>query len=68
MSLKAIHVVFILACLGLAVGVGVWAFGDYAATGSRESFWLGIFCVVLGVATIPYAVWFVRKLRRVSYL
>ena len=68
MSLKAFHVVFIFATLAMAGVVGWWAWNDYGVTPSTETLLLGIGAAVLGLATIPYGIWFIRKLRTVSYL
>lgn len=68
MSLKAFHVVFIAATLAMALIVGWWAWNDYGVTQSTETLLLGIGAAILGLATIPYGIWFVRKLRRMSYL
>lgn len=67
MSLKAFHVVFVLASIALAVWVGVWAAGRADAGGA--GWWLlagGGFAaaVALGV----YGVWFLKKMKGVSYL
>lgn len=59
MSLKAIHVVFIVICILLAAGFSAWCFGrslPYYGTGSA--------------AVVPllvvYLFWFVRKSKRLG--
>jgi hypothetical protein len=69
MSLKAFHVVFITASSALAFGFGVWEVKDYASANGRLAdllFGLGSF--VVGVALIVYERYFLRKLKKVSYL
>lgn len=62
MSLKLFHVVFVVAALLLALWTGTWALGEDGAV------WLAVcsFAVAAGLAV--YGVWFLRKMRGVSYL
>ena len=68
MSLKAIHIGFIAACLALGVFLGAWGFGDWRETHEATSLVMAISGILLALASIPYSVWFVRKLKKVSYL
>ena len=68
MSLKAFHVVFIIASLVLSLGFGVWAIADYRESGSQANLWMGVASFLVAAAIIPYGVWFLRKLKKVSYL
>lgn len=70
MSLKAFHVVFILAALALCFGVSAWAFWKYSDSDSNSQthLLLGTFCLVCGICLGIYGRYFLRKLRDVSYL
>lgn len=62
MSLKLFHVVFVAAALVLALWTGVWALGEGGAL------WLAVCCFVAAAGLVVYGVWFLRKMRGVSYL
>jgi len=69
MSLKAFHVLFITASCALAFGCGVWGLRDFFSTEGRASdliFGLGLLAV--GIGLILYERYFLKKLKRVSYL
>ena len=69
MSLKAFHVVFIVASSALAFGCGVWALKNYWSPGGRLlDLLFGIGAVAVGVALILYERYFLKKLRNVDYL
>ena len=68
MSLKALHIVFIVASIVLALGFGVWALVDYAKGGPRSYLWYGIGSSIVGVALIFYCRSVLRKLKDISYL
>ena len=68
MSLKAFHVFFIAICLLLGIGLGVWGFGDWRETHDVSSLVWCLLGIALAVASVPYSFWFVRKLKKVSYL
>ncbi len=68
MSLKAFHVVFVVASILLALGVGAWALRDYFDGGPRGYLWFGIGSLAAGVALIFYARSVLKKLRHISYL
>ena len=61
MSLKAFHLIFVTLLTSLAFGCAGWAF----AAGSP--FW-GVTGIVAGVLVIGYGVYFLKKLKDVSYL
>jgi hypothetical protein len=67
MSLKALHLVFVAAAVLLAVFVGLWAV-DRAGQGEGGYWALAGGCLAAVVGLSIYAVWFLRKLRDVSYL
>ena len=69
MSLKAFHLLFITASTALAFGCGVWGLRDYFSPDGRAwdlSFGLGSLAV--GIGLIFYERYFLKKLKRVSYL
>jgi len=68
MSLKAFHIVFIVVCGLLCLGLGAWSFGEYRQTQSAEFVWGMIVSVAALVALCIYGKWFLHKLRGVSYL
>ncbi len=68
MSLKAFHIVFIVLSMALAIGFGVWATRDFAQSGSWVHLSLGVASFIGSVVLACYGVWFLRKLKHVSYL
>jgi hypothetical protein len=65
MSLKAFHLVFILACIALCTLLGIWGLlrsNDGVTVG------LGVGGVFAAAGLTVYLGWFVKKLRNVSYL
>ena len=61
MSLKAFHLIFVTLLTGLSFGCAGWAFQ------SGSVFW-GVTGIVTGFFVIIYGVYFLRKLKNVSYL
>jgi hypothetical protein len=61
MSLKAFHLIFVTLLTGLSFGCAAWAFQAGAA------FW-GVVAAIAGVFVIVYGVYFLKKLKNVSYL
>lgn len=68
MSLKAFHVVFLIAAISLCLAIGVWGVRDYQVRGVGSSLGMAICCFAAAGVLGPYGVWFLRKLRNVSYL
>lgn len=68
MSLKAFHIVFISASTLLAFGFGGWMFKDYTRTGETSDLIFGLGSVGVGIGLIIYGKYFLRKLKRISYL
>ncbi len=68
MSLKAFHVFFVCASIILTLGFAAWSTQAYLQTGAAESLVMSVvsFCGALLLGW--YGVWFLRKLRGVSYL
>lgn len=68
MSLKAFHVFFVCISVLFAIGFGAWAVADWQRTGSNGSLAMAICGFVAAVALIWYGLWFLRKLKGVSFL
>ena len=69
MSLKAIHIVFILASSLMTIFFGVWAWREYfAPEGTGAHLTYGLLSIVALVALLAYGRYFLRKLKHISYL
>ena len=68
MSLKAFHIFFIIASTVLAVALGVWAVDDFGRSGSLVHLTLGVGSFIASGVLVWYGIWFLRKLKHVSYL
>ena len=68
MSLKAFHVVFILASILLAFGVAAWSLIRFFDGGRTDDLIYGLASVLAGVALIAYGVYVLKKLKHISYL
>ena len=61
MSLKAVHLIFVTLLTSLSFGCAAWAFTD------GKVGW-GIVGIVAGIFVIVYGIYFLKKLKNVSYL
>ena len=68
MSLKALHLVFIVASIVLALGFGAWSLNEFFHEAARSNLYFGIGSIVTGVALIFYCRAVLRKLKDISYL
>ena len=69
MSLKAFHLIFITAASALAFGCGIWGLKDFfSAEGRAWDLVFGLGSLAVGGSLILYERYFLRKLKRVSYL
>jgi hypothetical protein len=69
MSLKAFHVVFIVASIALAFGFGAWSLLNYRApSGTVWDLVTGLAAFAVGVGLVVYERYFLKKLKDVSYL
>jgi hypothetical protein len=68
MSLKAFHVFFVIVSTLCALGFGAWAVGDYLRTGRPGVLALAVLGFAAAAALVWYGLWFLRKLKNVSYL
>ncbi len=68
MSLKAFHIVFILATFALAAFLAVWFFQEYART-QLNSHLVGAWSAVgSGLLILVYGRFFLKKLKSIRYL
>ena len=68
MSLKAFHIFFIVVSIALCVGLGIWTTQDFARSGNWVNLALGVGSFIGSILLACYGVWFLRKLKGVSYL
>jgi hypothetical protein len=69
MSLKAFHVIFITASCALALGCGVWGLKDYWSPGGRLfDLFFGLGSIGTAVGLVVYERYFLKKLKKVSFL
>jgi hypothetical protein len=61
MSLKAVHLIFVTLLTSLSFGCAVWAFQ------AGNLFW-GAMGIIAGILVIVYGVYFLKKLKKTSYL
>jgi len=69
MSLKMFHLIFISASSALAFGCGVWGLKNFFSEGGGA--WdliFGLGSLAVGVGLILYERYFLKKLKRVSFL
>lgn len=68
MSLKAFHVVFVAASIGLMLLLGGWCLGNYReGAGSGQLAYAGLAFAAAG-GLLAYGRYFLRKLKDISYL
>ena len=69
MSLKAFHIVFIVASMALTFFFGAWALQDFfSPAGTRlDLVYVGVSALV-AVALVIYGRYFLKKLKHISYL
>jgi hypothetical protein len=68
MSLKAFHLIFIIASIALAFGFGVWLAREYFTGGGVTNLIIAIGSFAVGVGLIFYERYFLKKTKDVSYL
>jgi hypothetical protein len=68
MSLKALHVVFIVASIVLALGFGAWSLNEYFAGEPKVNLYFGIGSLISGLGLIFYCRAVLRKMKDISYL
>jgi chromate transport protein ChrA len=68
MSLKAFHVVFVIASILLAFGFGGWEIKSYSDFGQRLDLMFGVGSAIVGLVLIGYFRYVLKKLKDISYL
>ena len=69
MSLKAVHLIFVTVLSSLCFGCGIWKLRLYAQ--DREAtanLVFGAVALLVGVAVVIYGRYFLKKLKKFSYL
>lgn len=66
MSLKIVHVCFILLAAALAVGFGFWGVRQPQTAGHTINFYLGLGSFALGLGLAIYLFWFLSKMKKIS--
>jgi len=68
MSLKAFHIIFVIVSTLFCFGTGVFCLKSHSASPDATMLALGIALNVGGVALLFYGRYFLKKLKRISYL
>ena len=69
MSLKAFHLVFIIASILMAFGFATWSFLNYfSPVGEWTDLASGIVAIMAGFGLVVYERFFLRKFKNVSYI
>ena len=68
MSLKAFHIVFVVASILLAFFCGIWLLHEYASTHNSSELAVGILFLLAGAGLVCYGKSVLRKLKHISYL
>ena len=69
MSLKAVHLIFVNALTALALGTTVWKLRDFfSPEGTRSDLVFAILGLLAAGGVIAYGRYFLKKLRKLSYL
>ena len=66
MSLKAFHLVFVVASILLGLGVGGWGFLEYRSSGEVGALVLGLVFLMTGVALIFYGKRMLKKTKHIE--
>ncbi|MGO8765915.1 MAG: hypothetical protein ACLQSR_12390 [Limisphaerales bacterium] len=61
MSLKAFHLIFVTLLTTLSFGFATWAF-------MSGRIFMGVAGIATGILVIVYGVYFLKKLKKISYL
>lgn len=69
MSLKAFHLIFVNALTALSFGCAIWKFMDYRSeNGTAGDLLFSLAAVGVGFLAIVYGRYFLKKLKKMSYL
>jgi len=67
LSLKTFHIVFVVLSTLLSLGFGLWAAMEYADRRAAGLLAAAVGSVLFAGLAVWYGVWFLRKLKHVSY-
>lgn len=68
MSLKAFHLIFVIASILLGLGVGGWGIMEYRANGEISALMLGLIFLIMGVTLMIYGNRMLKKTKHIGYL
>jgi len=69
MSLKAVHLIFVNALTALSFGCAIWKFVDYRGeNGTPGDLRFSLVAAGVGILVIIYGRYFLKKLKKMSYL
>ncbi len=68
MSLKAFHLIFIIAAIALAVGFGIWLANNYFTDGGAMNLVGALVSFGVAVGLVFYERYFLKKTKNLSYL
>ena len=68
MSLKAFHLIFVTLLTALSFGCAAWAFVDYRGETAPPATCGSLAAVATGILVIIYGIYFLKKLKKISYL
>jgi len=68
MSLKAFHLVFIIASIVLVIGFGIWAAVAFFKGGGVTNLIVALVSFGAGVGLVFYERYFLKKTKNISYL
>tara|TARA_Y100001934_G_scaffold280464_2_gene387259 strand:+ start:65 stop:271 length:207 start_codon:yes stop_codon:yes gene_type:complete len=68
MSLKAFHLIFIIASIIFTLLFGAWAVLNFEASIDTAEFILGVFSIFSSIGMIFYLIKFLKKYKNISYL
>lgn len=64
MSLKMVHVLFILSATALALGFGFWGVRGGSFSADPVRFWLGAASFLLAAGLAVYLFWFLAEMKK----
>ena len=68
MSLKAFHLIFVIASILLGLGVGGWGIMEYRANGEINALIMGLIFLIMGVTLMIYGNRMLKKTKHIGYL
>ena len=68
MSLKAFHLIFVIASILLGLGVGGWGLQEYRISGELTPLAIGLVFLAMGIALFFYGRRMLKKTKDIGYL